>query len=153
VHVRVGGQSGAGAREKHTGVVARLAPSLDPQSRSLLIEADIQNPGSLRPGNFVQARIIIGERRALTVPASAVVTFAGLQKVILVEDGKAVERPVTTGDVQGDRIEITTGVRDGEQVVEVPGALQQGQPVSVGDEQAEGKARERARAAPVSTEG
>lgn len=152
VRVRVGGQGGSEARGEYSGVVARLAPSLDAQSRSLLIEADIQNPGSLRPGNFVQARIIVGERRAVTVPQSAVVTFAGLQKVILVDEGKAVERPVTTGDVQGDRIEILTGVRDGEQVVELPGALQQGQPVTIGDEQAEGKARDRTRPA-ASTEG
>jgi HlyD family secretion protein len=153
VNVRVSGQSGPAPREEHSGVVTRLAPSLDAQSRSLLIEADIRNPGGLRPGNFVQARIIVGERRALTVPQSAVVTFAGLQKVILVADGKAVERPVTTGDIQGDRIEVLTGLRDGEQVVEAPGALQQGQPVTVGDEQAEGKARDRTRPAPTSSEG
>jgi HlyD family secretion protein len=152
VRVRVTGQNGAAAREDYTGVVARLAPSLDAQSRSLLIEADIQNPGNLRPGNFVQARIIVGERRALTVPQSAVVTFAGLQKVILVEEGKAVERPVTTGDAQGDQIEISTGVREGEQVVEVPGALQQGQSVVVSGEKPEGKARD-TRPQPSSSEG
>jgi multidrug efflux pump subunit AcrA (membrane-fusion protein) len=153
VHVRVTGQNGPAAREDYSGVVARLAPSLDTQSRSLLIEADIENPGSLRPGNFVQARIIVGARRALTVPESAVVTFAGLQKVILVDDGRAVERPVTTGDVQGDRLEIVTGLREGEQVVVVPGSLQQGQPVRVSDEKSEGKARERTRPEPASTEG
>lgn len=153
VRVRVSGQNGAAAREEYSGVIARLAPSLDAQSRSLLIEADIQNPGNLRPGNFVQARIIVGERRALTVAQSAVVTFAGLQKVILVDEGKAVERPVTTGAVQGERIEILTGVRDGEQVVEVPGALQQGQSVVVSSEKAEGKARDRTRPQPSSSEG
>jgi RND family efflux transporter MFP subunit len=153
VRVSVTGQSGAAAREEYSGVVARLAPSLDAQSRSLLIEADIKNPGNLRPGNFVQARITVGERQALTVPQSAVVTFAGLQKVILVEDSKAVERPVTTGDTQGERIEILTGVRDGEQVVVAPGALQQGQPVTISEEKAEGKAREQTRHEPASSEG
>jgi HlyD family secretion protein len=153
VRVRVTGQNGAAAREEHSGLIARLAPSLDAQSRSLMIEADIQNPGNLRPGNFVQARIIIGERRALTVPQSAVVTFAGLQKVILVDEGKAVERSVTTGAAQGDQIEILTGVRDGEQVVEVPGSLQQGQSVVVSGEKPEGKARDRTRPPPSSSEG
>lgn len=153
VRVRVAGQNGAAASEEYSGVLSRLAPSLDAQSRSLPIEADIQNPGNLRPGNFVQARIIVGERHALTVPQSAVVTFAGLQKVILVDDGKAVERPVTTGDVQGERIEIVTGVRDGERVVEVPGALQQGQSVVVSGETSEGKARDRVRPQPASSEG
>jgi HlyD family secretion protein len=135
VVVRVTAQSGApGAPIEHVGVLARLAPSLDAQSRSLLIEADIPNDGALRPGNFVQARIVVGQRTVLAVPASAIVTFAGLQKVILVEDGKAVERPVTTGATRGEEIEVVSGLRAGEAVVEEPGLLQQGQPVRVGAE-------------------
>ena len=135
VVVRVSGQrSVTGAKLEHTGVVARLAPGLDAQSRSLLIEADIPNDGALRPGNFVSARIVVGQRTVLSVPKSAIVTFAGLQKVILVENGKAVERPVTTGDTRGDDIEITKGLRAGEAVVDDPGTLQQGQPVHVGAE-------------------
>jgi HlyD family secretion protein len=134
VRVRVSGQSDGDGPKEHTGVVARLAPSLDAQSRSLMIEADIKNPGTLRPGNFVQARIIVGERNVVTVPEAAVVTFAGLQKVILVESGKAVERTVTTGDTRGGRVEISSGVQEGDSVVAEPGALQQGQPVRVVEE-------------------
>ncbi len=131
VRVRASGEGGAGNTAEHTGVVARLAPSLDAESRSLLIEADIKNPGSLRPGNFVQARIVVGQRDVLTVPASAVVTFAGLQKVILVEDGKAVERPVITGETQAEQIEIIKGLKVGDFVVKAPGAITQGQAVRV----------------------
>jgi HlyD family secretion protein len=131
VRVRVSGQSGGGAASEYSGTLTRLAPSLDEQTRSLLIEADIPNPGTLRPGNFVQARIVVGERSVATVPESAIVTFAGLQKVILVDAGKAIERPVTTGDTRDERVEIVTGLRDGERVVVSPGALQQGQPVRV----------------------
>lgn len=134
VRVKVSGQVGPDASLEYVGVVARLAPSIDAQSRSLLIEADIPNPGSLRPGNFVQARIVVGQRSVPTVPASAVVTFAGLQKVIIVENDKAVERPVTTGDTRGDQIEILTGVREGDAVVAEPGSLQQGQPVHVAEQ-------------------
>lgn len=115
----------------HTGKVARIAPSLDAQSRSLLIEADIPNPGSLRPGNFVRARILLGQRSVPAVPSSAIVTFAGLQKVILVKDGKAVEQLVTTGESEGDRVEIVSGVKVGDAVVRVPGALQHGQAVRI----------------------
>jgi RND family efflux transporter MFP subunit len=116
--------------DSRSGSVARLAPGLDADSRSLLIEADIPNPeGQLRPGNFVHAQIVVGEREVATLPQSAIVTFAGLQKVLLVKDGKAVERPVTTGARRGEDIEITSGVQVGEMVVEAPGSLQQGQPV------------------------
>jgi HlyD family secretion protein len=168
VVVRVSGQTGPDATAEYSGVVARLAPSLDAQSRSLLIEADIPNPGTLRPGNFVQARIIVGQRSVATVPESAVVTFAGLQKVILVDEGKAVERTVTTGVTRGAAVEIVTGVSEGELVVDAPGILQQGQPVRVlagealrdPDKQGQdkqgtggGPTRDRARASPGASEG
>jgi len=135
VFVRVTGQGGApDAPREHAGVVARLAPGLDAQNRTLLIEADIRNDGALRPGNFVQARIVVGQRTVLAVPKSAIVTFAGLQKVILVEAGKALERPVTTGDTRAGEVEVASGLHAGEEVVEEPGTLQQGQPVRVAAE-------------------
>ncbi len=120
-----------GASGNHEGVVARLAPSLDSASRTLLVEADIPNPGGLRPGNFVRARIEVGSRQALTLSADTVVTFAGLQKVITVHEGHAVERAVTTGVIQAGRIEITSGLAPGDAVVLAPAGLQQGQPVRV----------------------
>jgi multidrug efflux pump subunit AcrA (membrane-fusion protein) len=112
--------------------VARLAPALDQQSRTLLVETDIQNAGGhLRPGTLVTARIVVTSKPALTVPTSAIVQFAGLTKVITVEEGKAREKQVTTGKTSGDRTEIVSGVAAGERVVVKPGALQQGQAVRV----------------------
>jgi HlyD family secretion protein len=113
----------------HTGKVARLAPAIERQSRSLLVEADIENPGTLRPGSFVNANIVIGTTPALSVPASAVVQFAGLHKVLTVAGGKAVEKRVTLGKRAGDRVEIESGLKKGESVVVRPGSLQHGQPV------------------------
>ncbi|HEY6558114.1 MAG TPA: efflux RND transporter periplasmic adaptor subunit [Polyangiaceae bacterium] len=113
----------------HTGKVARLAPAIERQSRSLLVEADIENPGTLRPGSFVNAHIVIGTTPALSVPASAVVQFAGLHKVLTVTGGKAVEKRVTLGKRAGDRVEIESGLKKGELVVVRPGSLQHGQPV------------------------
>lgn len=115
----------------YEGTVARLAPALDPQSRTLLVESDIKNPGSLRPGSLVSARIVVTSTPALTVPASSIVRFAGLAKVITVEDGKAREKQVTTGRTSGDRVEVVSGLTLGESVVGRPGSLQQGQPVQV----------------------
>jgi multidrug efflux pump subunit AcrA (membrane-fusion protein) len=59
------------------------------------------------------------------------VTFAGLQKVIMVQDGVAVERPVTTGETHGVQVEILSGLAAGDSVVHEPGSLAQGQPVRV----------------------
>jgi len=126
VEVRVDGDP-----KGYTGSLTRIAPALDAQSRSLLVEADIPNPGTLRPGSFARARIIVGTRSALTIPKSAVVTFAGLTKAIVVEDGRAVEKPITLGGSAGDRVEVVKGLGAEDAVVVKPGSLQQGQPVRV----------------------
>jgi multidrug efflux pump subunit AcrA (membrane-fusion protein) len=60
-----------------------------------------------------------------------VVTFAGIQKVFTVKDGKAVERPVVVGRREGEWVEIVEGLKADEQVVAAPGNLVTGQPVNV----------------------
>lgn len=115
----------------YPGTVARLAPALDPQSRTLLVESDIKNPGHLRPGSLVNAQIVVTTKPVPTVPATSIVRFAGLAKVVTVEEGKAKEKQVTTGKTAGDRVEIVSGLAVGESVVARPGSLQQGQPVRV----------------------
>jgi multidrug efflux pump subunit AcrA (membrane-fusion protein) len=79
----------------------------------------------------VSARIRTGTRRVPTVPRDAVVSFAGIAKVLTVQDGKALEVPVTVGDSSGDRVEIVSGLEPGQAVVRRPGSLQQGQPVQL----------------------
>ena len=118
----------------HRGRLSRVAPALALASRTLLVEADLQNPGGLRPGSFARARIIVNKRRAPGVPKGAIVAFAGLTKVLTVESGKAVERRVTLGKTVGDHIEIRSGLKVGEQVVAHPGSLQQGELVRVKSE-------------------
>jgi multidrug efflux pump subunit AcrA (membrane-fusion protein) len=68
---------------------------------------------------------------AVTVPNNAIVTFAGIEKVIAVENGKAVEKPITTGRRNGEWTEVVAGVNVGEKVVVDPGNLQSGQDVTV----------------------
>jgi multidrug efflux pump subunit AcrA (membrane-fusion protein) len=67
----------------------------------------------------------------VTVPAAAIVTFAGVEKVLTVDKGRAVEVRVTTGRRLGDRVEIVTGIAAGTPVVGQPGNLTGGQPVAV----------------------
>jgi RND family efflux transporter MFP subunit len=116
----------------HTGRIARLSPSITAQNRVLIIEAEVINNGQLRPGSFARADIVSDSSTlALAVPNNAIVTFAGIDKVISVEDGKAVEKPVTLGRRTADWTEILSGLKPGDVIVIDPGNLQSGQPVSM----------------------
>ncbi|MBE0604649.1 MAG: efflux RND transporter periplasmic adaptor subunit [Deltaproteobacteria bacterium] len=118
---------------EHKGRVVRLSPSIQEQNRTLAVEAEVANPGGrLRPGAFARADIVVeAELPVVLAPASSVVTFAGIEKVFGVKDGRAVERKIRTGRRSGDRVEILEGLAAGEQVVVDPGNLVGGTPVTV----------------------
>jgi RND family efflux transporter MFP subunit len=114
----------------YLGYIKRLSPTISEQNRVLSVEADVRNNGQLRPGAFVKAEIVTNQTNtAVTVPLNALVTFAGIDKVILVENGKAVEKAVTVGRRGDNWIEIKAGLNLGQTVVIEPGNLQSGQPV------------------------
>ncbi len=127
VRIRIEGDD-----KTHEAQLTRVAPALDMQSRTVLAEADVKNPdGHLRPGSLVTARVIVDTQQAPLVPASALVEFAGLTKVVTVKDGKAHELTVKTGQRIGDQVEIVSGLEVGAKIVAQPGSLRQGQPVRV----------------------
>src|SRR5712692_8034757 len=128
VRVSVDGDAGV-----HAGRVVRLSPSIQEQNRTLTIEAEVPNQaGVLRPGSFSRAEIVIAaDQPAIFVPASSIVVFAGIEKVLTIREGKALERRVVTGRREKDRIEIVEGLKVGEPVVIDPGNLVGGQSVIV----------------------
>jgi RND family efflux transporter MFP subunit len=116
----------------YTGRIARLSPTLTPQSRMLLVEAEVKNPGTLRPGAFARTDIVVDANNpAVAVPANAIVTFAGVEKILVVQGGKTVEKTITTRRRTGDWVEVASGVNVGDMVVINPGNLQAGQAVTV----------------------
>jgi len=120
-----------GDPESYLGYIKRLSPTISEQNRVLSVEADVRNNGRLRPGAFVKAEIVTNQTNtAVTVPPNALVTFAGIDKVIIVENGKAVEKTVTVGRRGSDWIEIKAGINTGQAVVLDPGNLQSGQAVT-----------------------
>lgn len=120
-----------GHTHEASGIVKRLSPAIVQGSRTLVVEADVPAQNRLRAGAFARARIVIeGEDTAVTVPPEAVVTFAGLDKVFTVIEGKAVEKRITVGDRGAGWVEVVAGVQAGDRVVLNPGGLQTGQPVS-----------------------
>jgi RND family efflux transporter MFP subunit len=116
----------------YVGQIKRLSPVIAEQNRMLMVEADVRNDGKLRPGSFARAEIVTNDAKmTVTVPTNAIVTFAGIEKVIMVQNGKAVEKPITTGRRSNDWTEIVAGVNVGDQVIVDPGNLQSGQAVQV----------------------
>ncbi len=122
-----------GNRTVYRGRVVRLSPAISEEDRTLLVEAEVPNEhGELRPGAFAEAEIVTqAEERAVFVPASSIVTFAGIEKVMTVRDGLSLEKRVQTGRRLGDRVEIVEGLKPEELVVVEPGNLVGGQPVTV----------------------
>ncbi len=100
------------------GTVTRIAPALDETSRTLLVEAEVPNPdGLLKPGYFAHVTMNLGHDRALFVPNSAILRYAGVARVFVFKDGAVRSREVTTGSIEGDQIEIISGLKQGEKVV------------------------------------
>jgi RND family efflux transporter MFP subunit len=116
----------------YTGEIVRISPTIITQNRMLMVEAEVRNNGQLRPGSFARVDILKGEKsKAITVPTNAIVTFAGIEKVIVIQNGKAVEKPITTGRRTPEWTEVVSGIHVGDRVVIEPGNLQSGQSVSV----------------------
>ncbi len=118
---------------KYQGRVARLAPAIAENNRTLLIEAQVPNgQGSLRPGSFAKADIVIeAGQEIITVPRNSIITFAGIEKVLMVAQGKTIEKRVRTGRRIGEQVEVTEGIVAGNQVIVQPGNLVAGEPVTV----------------------
>lgn len=117
----------------YPGRVARISPTFQEQSRTLIVEAEVDNQhGRLRPGSFAKAELQTSSSKSVvTIPASALVTFAGIQKIFLNKDGKAIERTVVVGRKETDWVEVTEGLEVGEMIIDAPGNMVGGQPLII----------------------
>lgn len=100
------------------GRIARVSPSITATSRTLTVEAEVENGGNiLKPGQFATVRILLPQSApAVLVPARAVRTEAGTSRVFVIKDGRAQERLVQLGQTEGDLIEIKAGISADESV-------------------------------------
>lgn len=104
--------------------VARIADSVDPQTRTIEVWAELSNPqGRLRPDMFGEVRHIESFHRMPAVPVTAVIQ-AQKRTVVYreISKGRFVQADVQVGKRSGDRIPILGGVKTGDRVV-VDGAM------------------------------
>lgn len=92
-----------------------VAPSVDPETRALLIRADVNNDdGLLRPDMFMSAKLLVGKGLAVVVPQSAIVRIREMRYAIVRVSPDTFRRlPVKGYDLDGKRFAITDGLGAG----------------------------------------
>jgi RND family efflux transporter MFP subunit len=101
------------------GRVIRLAPALDPNTRTFRAEVEVRNNDkSLRPGMFVEVTMIVERREeVLVVPRTAVTERAGSRVVFVLKGQRVSQRPVVLGLGDDEIVEIREGIEPGDRVV------------------------------------
>ena len=117
--------------EHFTGKVARITDSLDRSTRTMQVEVDVPNKEyRLSPGMY--ANVVLNVRDhpdALTVPVQAINRSGDKTTAMLVDDKNRVEiRDILTGIEEGNRIEVQSGLKEGDRVIVGNlGSFQQGE--------------------------
>ncbi len=100
--------------------IATIAPSAEAFTQKFAVEIFTANP-YLKPGEFVQLRFQIGESDAtdmrIFLPLTALNILASGNSVWVVQDGKAFKRPVELGALEGEFVEIVSGLKLDEEVI------------------------------------
>ncbi|MBX7223024.1 MAG: efflux RND transporter periplasmic adaptor subunit [Blastocatellia bacterium] len=98
--------------------VSRVSPTVNAQSRLMLVEATAPNgEGQLKPGMFAKVFVKTSNKiPAVLVPGTAVSSIVGINKVYVVNHNTVEERQVKLGLKDGEMVEITSGLKVGETV-------------------------------------
>jgi multidrug efflux system membrane fusion protein len=104
--------------------VTEVVPAADPATRSYIVKIDLPTAGKvgiswgLRSGLFGRARFAVGKRQAITVPQTSIVQRGQLVGLYAVDpDGVAHLRLIKTGKTYADRIEVLSGLNEGDRIV------------------------------------
>ena len=105
-----------------TGQVKFINPSVSDADRSLQVIAEVANPSEqLKGGLFAKGRIVTGSRKSVIQVPRGALFAVDLEKhagsLFVVENGVAKRREVTTGSATGDLVEVSSGLKEGEQLV------------------------------------
>jgi len=100
------------------GKVRVVAPTVDTATRNALVYVDLVNSAAAKAGMFAKGDFAVGAASALSLPQQAVILRDGFSYVFKLEPGNKVSQlKVQTGRRVGERVEIISGVKAGEEVV------------------------------------
>jgi membrane fusion protein (multidrug efflux system) len=117
-----------------SGKVRMISPIVDPTSGTMKVTIDINDrTGLLKPGMFVTTFIITETHtNALVIPKKALVLESDADQVYVYDDGVARKATLQLGFQESDRVEVLSGLNEGEQVVTVgQEGLREGLPIRV----------------------
>ena len=111
--------------------ISGLAPGGDPYSHKGTLRAKVLKPKGLRQGSF--ARILVSgvAVEGLSVPRSALVQRGELTGVFIAKEGRAELRWLSLGEGSGSYLPVRSGLKSDEEIIDQPGALQDGQPIEL----------------------
>ncbi len=115
-----------------TGVVAEVAPTANPTTRTAPVKLDIPASSELYGGQFVRVALTTDQVKTLTIPQEALLPIGQMERVFVAEDGKARLRLVRSGKKHQESVEILSGLNAESQVI-VAGQhnLKDGQPIII----------------------
>jgi RND family efflux transporter MFP subunit len=116
---QVGLSSDAYPKERFMGTIARSSNAIDPLSRTLRVEVDIENPKTLLlPGAYVFVHLPLpAASQAPTIPSNALLFRQEGLRVGVIRDGRVQLVPISIGHDYGDTVEVTAGLSPNDQVV------------------------------------
>ena len=120
--------------------ITALAPGGDATSHKGTVRAKVLKPKGLRQGSF--ARLLVPGLPAtpgLSVPRTALVQRGELTGVFIAREGHAELRWLSLGEGSGSYLSVRSGLKAGEQVIDQPGSLQDGQPIELSSGVSHGK--------------
>ena len=112
----------SGSREKLSGAVRLVSPTVDPVTRLGLVHISIDDDSKARSGMYGSAEIIVRETEGVSLPLTAVLTSNEGSSARRVEDGVVKYAKVETGIQDGAYVEIVDGLKTGDEVVAKAGA-------------------------------
>lgn len=105
------------------GALVRTADAIDPATRTLLIEVDVNNPsGELLPGAYAEVHLKIPSATpTFILPVNTLIfRTAGMQVAIVVNGNKAAMIPIVLGRDFGSEVEVVSGLKEDDMVIENP---------------------------------
>ena len=133
--------TGAASGQSISGAITRTSDAIDPRARTFRAELDIPNPdGRLVSGEYVQVAFDLQNNGMSQVPAAALVfATSGPRVAVVGPDGTVRFQPVTIGRDDGNEVELSSGVTDGERLVlNISNQIVAGQKVQVSSNEPSG---------------